>query len=167
MLFMIRGQISSNISDLNDLHSIYHWIPNENMIRPNSIELSKKHLTLDIIQNEWHSMYDYILFKIFNQNFLVRDNIKYIPYILVDIEEWVFSESIFKYNINSDANHYVLWNSKTNFENGINHFDEKMINSIINNKLTKLKENDNYDFAWYINPKPSIPDFFHVQVFFI
>ena len=80
-MIMIRGQISSNILDLNDLHSIYNWIPNENMIRPNSIELSKKHLTLDIIQNEWYSMYDYLLFKIFNQNLYRMDSFLILNFI--------------------------------------------------------------------------------------
>lgn len=163
---MIHNQIPSNIESLHVLHKIYEWIPNENMIRPNSIELAKKQLLMNTIENEWNTLQDYILFKVFNQDFEENSiGKKEIPYIKTSIAEYIFIESLFRYNLPSYANHYVLWFSKINYENGKHIISEKEINEIIFSELCKYIEN--FNFAWYINPKPSVPDFFHVQVFWI
>jgi hypothetical protein len=163
---MIQNQIPSDIESLHVLHEIYEWIPNENMIRPNSIELAKKQLLMNTIENEWNTLQDYILFKVFNQDFEENSiGKKAIPYIKTSIEEYIFTESLFRYNLPSYANHYVLWFSKIKYENGKHIISEKEINEIIISELCKYIEN--FNFAWYINPKPSVPDFFHVQVFWI
>lgn len=164
---MIQNQIPSNIETLNVLHKIYEWIPNENMIRPNSIELAKKQLLMNTIENEWVTLQDYILFKVFNQDFEEIPTIckKKIPYIKTSISEFVFTESLFRYNLPTHAKHYVLWFSKINFENSQYIIFKEIINDIIFSELSKYT--NNFDFAWYINPKPSVPDFFHVQVFWI
>jgi hypothetical protein len=39
------------------------------------------------------------------------------------------------------------------------------INKIITKNLQNITGSDNFDFAWYKNPKPTIKEFFHVQVF--
>jgi len=164
---MIQNQIPSNIESLNVLHELYEWIPDQNMIRPNSIELAKKQLLMNTIESEWLTLQDYILFKVFNQDFIELPTIckKKIPYIKTSISEFVFTESLFRYNLPTYANHYVLWFSKINFENGKNIINKDTINNIIILEISKYT--DNFDFAWYINPKPSVSDFFHVQVFWI
>jgi len=162
---MIQNQIPSDIQSLNKLHETYEWIPNEYMIRPNSIELSRKNILIDSIKNEWSSPSDYILFKIFKQNFEETNYKKYVPFIHISIPYTVFTESLFRYNVPNKVNHYVLWFSKINYELGKNTINTELINDIIRMELAK--KNKNFDFAWYLNPKPSIPDFFHVQVFWI
>lgn len=165
---MIRDQISSNFNDLNELNKIYYWIPNENMIRPNTMELARKKLTILTIENDWESMYDFILYKVFNQNFLLY-NKKYIPFIKTDILEWVLTKSLFKYNLPSNTEHYVLWNSMIDYNTGSLKINElkKLINNLLNKEISNICNHNNYNYVWYINPKPSVPEFFHVQVFFI
>jgi hypothetical protein len=120
---------------------------------------------MNTIENEWITLRDYILFKVFNQDFEENSfGKKRIPNIKISISDFVFTESLFRYNLPTYSNHYVLWFSKINYENGKN-ISEETINHIIIYELSKRI--DNFDFAWYINPKPSVPDFFHVQVFWI
>jgi len=164
---MIQNQIPSDIQELNKLHETYEWIPNEYMVRPNSIEMSRKNLLIETIKNEWLTPCDFILNKVFNQDFISNEitNQKFVPFIKVSIPEIVFTESLFRYNLSSNANHYVLWFSKINYFFGKETIDKDFINNIIKNEI--IKKTNNFDFAWYINPKPSVPDFFHVQVFWI
>ena len=35
----------------------------------------------------------------------------------------------------------------------------------IEHELTAMQGKDKFDFAWYINPKMTVPELFHVQVF--
>jgi hypothetical protein len=138
---MIRGRISSLIEELNELSKIYNWIPNENTIRPSREDLEKKWETLHHIEQNWHSMKDYVYHNILN----------------CTEKEWVFSPSIFRYNLPADANHWVLWNTRTDINAMI---EDETINAVLCGLLDQTT-----DFAWYKNPKPSVPEYFHVQVF--
>ena len=84
---MIQNQIPSDIQTLNKLHETYEWIPNEYMVRPNSIEMSKKNFLIEIIEDEWLTPADYILHKVFNQPFILSEEIykKYVPLMQVRI----------------------------------------------------------------------------------
>ena len=44
---------------------------------------------------------------------------------------------------------------------------DQTINEIISMNLLKITKSSDFDFVWYKNPKPSITNFFHVQVFWI
>jgi hypothetical protein len=162
LLQMIRRRISSDIQDLNKLHEEYWWIPNENMIRPSPKVLEdKKHFSNYVLGN-WMSFRDFILdthFKypidVEDGHICIRDHIK--------SSEWNFQKSLFPYNLPSDVNHYILWNS---FHNYSANFDDSVINGIIKDTLEHMI-GTNFDFAWYCNPKPSIPELYHVQVFWI
>ena len=78
--------------------------------------------------------------------------------------EWNFQKSLFPYNLPDDVNHCVLWNSMYDYFYG---FDDTVINNIITETLEHMLGTDKFDFAWYKNPKPSIPELWHCQVFWI
>ena len=149
---MLRRKISSNITDLNKLNKTYKWIPNEFTIRPDYQTLEyKKNFSKQILE-KWSSLNEYIYHEVFQAN---------------PNNTWVFQPSIFRYNIPYTANHYVLWNIEHNLYDNI---DDEIINNKIIDELNKLfgTSNDNiYDFAWYKNPKPTVPEYYHVQVFWI
>lgn len=161
-LIMICDQISSDINELNGLHSVFPWIPNKDMIRPSVEELRQKAALANIIAVEWGSMRDYILHTVFRQSYVEVTRKKFVPDS--DVVDHVFEESQFRYDLPSTANHFVLWFSKVVFRNGYA-IHKDLVNEIIVGELKKRCER--FDFAWYINPKPSVPDFFHVQVFWI
>ena len=158
------GHIDSNIDNLNKLHNIYKWIPNSESIRPNHTDLENKRIMINHINNDWICPRDYILSKIFDQVYHLNLNMKYeITQIDPNIKEWVFKPSDFRYKIIPEANHYILWNlSKTINDT----FPENYINCLIMDEISQITTNK-YNFAWYRNPKPTIHDFYHVQVFWV
>ena len=160
---MISNQISSELDDLDELCKTYPWIPNRNTIRPSPEELERKFILMEKIDAEWITLYDYILFQVFAQPYEINYK-KHIPYIS-NISDWVFTESLFRYNLPPSTHHYVLWFSGLDYNEGLESIDVGKINTIITNELKK--RTSLFDFAWYVNPKPSVPDLFHVQVFWI
>lgn len=159
---MIRNRISSDIQDLNELHKKYWWIPNETMIRPNSKILEEKQHFSNYVLHNWMSFRDFILDTHFKYPVDIDDGH---IHILNNVEkpEWNFQKSLFPYSLPENVNHYVLWNSYYNY---FADFDDLTINRIIKDTLESMLRCD-FDFAWYKNPKPSIPELYHLQVFWI
>lgn len=162
-MILLRSKISSNMEDLNELHKERWWIPNKNMIRPQKDVLDSKREFSKNVLAKWATYRDFILDTHFRYPINTYNNL-----LIVDDtdkkEEWNFRASLFPYNLPADVNHYVLWNSKYDY---FTEFDEVKINRIIKECLSNMLNSDDFDFAWYLNPKPSIPDLWHCQVFWI
>lgn len=158
---MIRGRISCDIPSLNELHSKYEWIPDETMIRPSPEGIQYKMKLLEWISQKWLSQTNYVLHTIFGVE--MKENAEHKCYAIgKPLYEWMFTPSLFRYNVPTISNHYVLWNSRFSF---FVDFDDEVINEKISEYLDGLVGKDKYDFAWYKNPKPSVVEFYHVQVF--
>jgi hypothetical protein len=160
---MIRSKISSNIQDLNNLHKTHSWIPDETMIRPTAAILENKRQFSQYVLANWMSFRDFILDTHFKYRIDIEDSHKYVV-DEVKKSEWNFGKSLFPYDLPNGVNHYVLWNSLYDY---FNEFCDTVINSIINDTLVSMLGTDQFDFAWYVNPKPSIPELWHCQVFWI
>ena len=171
-----RERISNDIIKLNELHQIYSWIPNENQIRPKKNILKIKLEKLSIIKFQWRSLKDYIDHVVWD---IPKDldpitNTFHVTSIPTEIYKLQLSE--FPYNT-VDSVHYVLWFADTrmiestsptspsspSYSQYCEH--DELINQLLNELLLKQFEHDRYSFAWYVNPKMSVPDYFHVQVF--
>eukprot|EP00386_Alphamonas_edax_P002500 GDKI01007462.1.p1 GENE.GDKI01007462.1~~GDKI01007462.1.p1 ORF type:complete len:246 (+),score=14.98 GDKI01007462.1:83-820(+) len=144
----IRHRISSHIEDLNRLSEMYVWVPNEHMIRPTEADLAYKYEVHCRIQAEWPSMREYVWKCILKET----------------QEEWVFCPSMFRYRIPPEAHHYVLWNTNRPFDSDTN-LDDSTVNGVLNAYFES--KNVSVDYVWYKNPKPSVEDYWHVQVFWI
>jgi len=170
---MIRNIISSNIDSLNDLNKQYIWLPNSESIRPNQFDLTHKQYRLNQITNEWVSLADYIRFKIFGQkaylNSLNKKQILVKPDQATQhiLPKFVFAESEFKYNLIPESNHWIMWLSEFTQNEMLTIELINTINEEITNQLTKIIGSEKFDFAWYKNPKPTVDEFLHVQVFWI
>jgi hypothetical protein len=160
---MFVGHISSDIEELNRLHEIYYWIPNEYMIRPTDSILQEKDVFSKFILEQWHSYKDYILDTHFFRGMSLFDNRLRLTNPITE-SEWFFSRSSFPYDLAEGVNHYVLWNC---FYDYYFDFKESVIDTIIKDTLGVIIGSEDFDFAWYKNPKPSIPELWHVQVFWI
>ena len=160
---MLRSEIPSNIVELNTLHTTYYWVPNETQIRPTEVQQLKKFFLSNTINDEWQSVKDFILHTVFGKTFTTEGNIKLVK-DSDNVTEWVFNESHFRYNIDAKANHFVLWNSKFNYSKD---FDKEMINQLLTEMIKGKLGHTNFDFAWYKNPKPTVPELFHLQVFWV
>jgi hypothetical protein len=138
---MLQTQISSNPDDLDELFKSHPWLPNSKTCRPNEITQIEK---IELINT---SSLDDIVSLIFE-----------------DKKGWVFKPTRFRYNLPSETSHWVLWNSYYTMEWNA---DPNEITEVIFTLLYEHLGNDKFDFAWYINPKPTVKQFYHVQVFWI
>lgn len=163
MIRLLRCKISSDIQDLNELHKKYFWIPNETMIRPSPKVLEDKRQFSNYVLHNWMSFKDFILDTHFKFPVDIEDGHLYVLDTPRKIE-WNFQKSLFPYDLPESVYHYVLWNS---FTDCFHLFEDSKINNIIKETLESMLGCDSFDFAWYINPKPSIPELWHCQVFWI
>ena len=169
---MLRNRIACDLKNLDDLNKIYPWIPNSISIRPKPIDIEKKKILSMEIQSDWNTYSDYILHVIFGYKYYVNDYGKKITPInnfspSCNQNKWVFAPSMFRYNIIPESNHWILWCLEKDFSFD---FPDELINQIIEEKIKfvlDLESNIDFQFAWYKNPKPTIPEFYHVQVFWI
>jgi hypothetical protein len=163
---MMKGKIHSDIEQLNRLNQVYPWIPNERSIRPKNEDIAVKNQRIREISEQWVSMKDYILHHVFDQQCSYDDQQhgKRVCRSLPDHPVWAFCPSTFRYDLPEYANHYVLWYSDGDHSQD---YHEEFINNQIQDWIWKLVNNDKFDFAWYKNPKPTVPEFYHVQVFWI
>jgi hypothetical protein len=138
----MQKQIPSDISSLNELSRVYPWIPNENSIRPSPEVMIKKCMFNQHIQRDWPSLKGYIEQTIFRTR-----------------KGWIFEECMFPYN--TKGKHFVLWHTDFPFtiEPALTNQPEEEVNK-------EIKKYVKGEFVWYINPKPTVLEFYHVQVFF-
>tara|TARA_B100000161_G_scaffold251563_1_gene210705 strand:+ start:767 stop:1300 length:534 start_codon:yes stop_codon:yes gene_type:complete len=158
-------KVSSNKEELERLHVQYNWIPGLNNIRPSKEIIYKKYVDIIFIPLLYKSMKDYIYINHFKfKPTLEKDansakvSLKCLPKD-VDIKK-IFVENEYPYDLPPGTNHYVLWYSHPDLTR-----NDWKINKDIYDSLFKLLKNKNFEFVWYENPKMSIPEIFHVQVF--
>ena len=156
---LIRSRVSSDVSELNILNMIYPWVPNETQVRPTPEQMELKRLNLAALDQQWRSMRDYILYEIFGKHPCVDDSNKLCTSDdAVSVADVRFCPSHFPYNIQAGGKHWVLWF-------GCHEEPNLNINNIIAKMIKERAGHDDFDFAWYPNPKMSLPDFYHVHVF--
>jgi len=154
------GSISSDKNELDVLYESYKWIPNSRCIRPTEDMKLKKSDFYNNINKNWVSFEDYILYSIFNSEKIITKNIRSSKRINIENEKR-FVPNMFPYQLEEGGQHWVMWygtHSKT--------LSDEQISKDIEDKLRSfVGPNVLFNFAWYKNPKMSIPEFFHVQVF--
>ena len=158
---MLRSEISSDVEVLSELSMSFPWIPDKETIRPSDEILLYKTQTLNDICEKWNSIEDYILFRIFGKAFSIENGRYVVKDFSVDRNKKVFRTNDFPYNI-PVGNHWVMWYASKDRD-----FDSHQITHDISHSILQLLGHNNYDFAWYVNPKMTVPEFFHVQVFWI
>ena len=104
-------------------------------------------------------MKDYVLHEVFEKPVQVdEENKLYVSDDEIAPNTIKFCPNQFPYN--TAGRHHVLWFG-CNEEPNIN------ITNVVMRELKRHLGHDNFDFAWYCNPKMSLPDFYHVQVFWV
>jgi hypothetical protein len=161
MKSLLRGKISSNIEDLQQLHDqSYSWLPSAQQIRPTPETLQAKHMTCDMILLQYKSFADYILHKVFNVAVVEQESDGKLAAIDHEVSQQIrFAPNDFPYQV--EGMHYVLW-----FGTKTQPCPDDDISATIDRLLQEKYPQQRYDFAWYVNPKMTVPEFFHVQVFF-
>lgn len=158
----LNMRIHPNYEVLNAYNELYSWIPNGNQIRPTGMNILMKERLIDKINKEYISTRDYILIEIFNYKFNKNKENKYKVINDNNIKLYKFQVCLFKYGINPKTFHYQMWYTCDKSE-----LIDKEINKDIYNSIYNIIKSDKFKFVWYENPKMSIEDIYHVQVFWI
>ena len=165
---LFRCQITSDIDILELLHEKIAWIPGKNNIRP---KIQQKKDKIDKINNEqmkYLSGKDYIFHTVFGCQTNVNANGLLFVHNKDNLNKEIFMENRFPYDLPPKTLHYIMWYSKFDTQN----IDQEKINNDINNNIKEIlkgekNKQNGYDFVWYKNPKMTVNDVFHVQVFWI
>jgi hypothetical protein len=138
---MLRSKISSDPAILEVLSARRPWIPNAQTMRPTPEDLAKKMAWMAL--QPPYQLKQYLLDTLFKG------------------DVWAFSPAMFRYNTTGE--HYILWNSEEDY---FYEYDDDIIDTMIKELLTHIVGNSStFDYAWYKNPKPSVPELYHVHVF--
>lgn len=171
----IRQEIDSDLDSLDEWHYAFPWIPGRDQIRPNFQTLARKYDFMDTLSLYWISLDDFLWHHVFGKEYSFFQGKKFIN-SSNEIEkqtetekEPVLQEAMFPYQLSQGGYHYVLW--YPSFESIEKNKIQKDLEKLIlkcskrNPEKKELQKEKEIQFAWYINPKPSVLSFFHVQVF--
>lgn len=152
-------KISTKLNDLDNMHQSNLWIPNSKQIRPIEEVIQEKNILMKNILIFYESMNDYILDTIFNLPKKFNSKGK----LLVDTKnikpEFKLVKNKFPYDLPIQTEHYILW-----FNTEVNYLTDIEIKQIIDIEIKKYFKKKK-EFVWYENPKMSIPQLYHIQVF--
>jgi hypothetical protein len=158
----LQGRISHRLEDLDLLHEKFNWVPSSSQIRPNESSLRRKTSQIAKINEKWNSLAEYIYHTVFGCTTVEIDDKLYVPD--ADIRnQRRFRVSTFPYNLDGGGYHYVMWYGDTNLS-----LTDEIINDNIREEIQLIVgDKVRFQFAWYENPKMTVPDVYHVQVFWI
>ena len=156
----LNCKIDSDIQVLDELNKTFKWIPSSENIRPIQEVIEKKESDYSFFDNFYSSITDQILIRYFKfPSRINRKNNKMESKIsLQSVREKFFLENEYPYNLPEGTNHYVMWYTYDNIS-------DIEITSDILDSLKNILKHDNFEFVWYENPKMSVPEVYHVQVF--
>ncbi len=151
-------KISPDLEILESLNKEYNWIPGPNNIRPNEELILKKEKDLENADNFYASVKDYMYDLIFDFPTKFNSNGKLVAIVPNKMVK-IFRENDYPYILPENTYHYIMWYNTS----------QKMISD---SEITQdIKDNINhimkcnYNFVWYENPKMSVSEIYHVQVF--
>ena len=162
-----NSRIPSDLESLSKLTVQYGgWIPGPSGIRPTPEMMEKKKKLVHQIQTGWSSVRDYLLHLVFEReiatNYIGQ---KYVVNLDAphDLLSFKFIPNDFPYQFTDPAaQHWVLWYFPTYRDPRLT---DELINEHIQQALHEICGHGRAVWAWYENPKMSVPDLYHVQVF--
>lgn len=160
-----RGRrISSELDHLDALNDRagWSWCPSSLHIRPDKRAKERKQDLKATVSTMYASNSDYILDMIFE--FPTRENADgkiVVPREPLGNRTRRFRPNEFPYQLPPGTQHWVMWYSYGPAAG----LSEGEINNDIDAELRLHLGHEEFDFAWYENPKMTIPEIYHVQVF--
>ena len=132
-------QMLSDLGFLEAAHQKYPWIPGRDNIRPTPDVINDKVKYLTAMDLQYSSTGEFVLNEIFGGD---------------STAQIAFHSNKFPYNLPLCTHHWLLWVRDGHM------LSVEEINAIIISGLPNDSE-----FTWYENPKQSLPDVWHIQVF--
>jgi hypothetical protein len=160
----LAGRISPDAAELDEVHKVYPFVPNSLQVRPTPEGKEQKAAKLIQISLEYRNFVDFIYHTVFNCPVIHGEDSKKIVSnrhrAKVQREKLkLLQPQLFPYQ--NAGHHSVMWYSGEDNEKT----DEEISADIHQELAAMLGSHDNFDFGWYVNPRMTVPEFFHVQVF--
>eukprot|EP00602_Paraphysomonas_sp_CaronLab_P001375 CAMPEP_0185027626 /NCGR_PEP_ID=MMETSP1103-20130426/12885_1 /TAXON_ID=36769 /ORGANISM="Paraphysomonas bandaiensis, Strain Caron Lab Isolate" /LENGTH=189 /DNA_ID=CAMNT_0027561719 /DNA_START=295 /DNA_END=864 /DNA_ORIENTATION=+ len=174
----LRCRIPSDLASLETLHCSYPWIPGPDQVRPSEKCKEHKAIRMQALDANWEGREDYILSSVFYKPVEVAPSGRFQVLDRNISGKLRFVPNEFPYQIDV-GHHYILWFGATLDEStldtpagscrrweGVCPLSDEEINCHITEALKEIAADENsFDFAWYENPKMTVPEIYHVQVF--
>jgi tetratricopeptide (TPR) repeat protein len=165
-------EVSSDIENLRLLKERCGWTPGAEQIRPSEHVKNKKIHILASVLNTFSTPLDYLLSSVFSAptressksdgdfklTTKTEDGRPFVPISTAG----VLCSNEFPYNVDDLTYHSVCWYPFKSRPNSLRSVD---ISSDIERCLNSELGHANYEAVWYENPKMTIPELYHVQVF--
>lgn len=158
-----RGRIDAQKENLEILHQQFPWIPGQEAIRPTRTQIEAKHASQREIETLYEAYLDFVLIEIFG--FPIVGGVSENPKRKADFSNdaaiplTVFKHNKFPYAVPAGTNHYVWWTREPMFQT------PDRVTKCIEAALQELQSGAVHNIVWYENPKMTIPEVYHVQVF--
>ncbi len=157
---IFRQEVSSDTHILQELHKQFSWIPGEESIRPSEAVKAIKVETLCEVERNWVSFHDYLLCNVFKkpkakgsmERFYSADR-------EVSEADKVLQPNDYPYD-HIVGHHWIMWYGSKHRS-----YESTHISADVEEGLRRHLGGEHFDFVWYENPKMSLPEFFHVHVF--
>lgn len=158
---MYRGKISSDLEEMQKLQQMFKWMPGKDSIRPDAETLARKQKFNEMVKSCYFSEADYLYETVFRipAERDAADGLKRVDRELVTKQKRVFDRNQFGYALPDETRHFIMW-----YTFGPPELNDEHINEHIVQDISSRVGHDRFEFAWYENPKMTVPDIYHVQV---
>ena len=155
----LRRKVDARVSSLEKLRRDgFHWVPGKDNVRPTLETREKKLKWLDSVLSKYRGRRDFVLNDIFLcETKKDEKGLMYVPEAsLARVgKKRKLYPNMFPYDLPSGTLHYIMWYTWL-----------RPKDCEITDDIGKALGGD-VDFIWYENPKMTIPEIFHVQVFVV
>ena len=175
-----RGRVSSDVRQLQALHTHHPWVPGHDHIRPVPAHVHQKVQFLETIEKRFDTHADYVFAELFGLPTTCpyaepHDAICVVSQLHRNMAArrrmCVLVANMFPYQVPHNSHHAVMW-----YASSAEEVDDGDVDADIEERLPALALAEGvtstpdvpahrFDFVWYLNPKMSIPGVYHVQVF--
>jgi hypothetical protein len=156
-------RVTSDARILQLYHLRYGWIPGDEQIRPSQTETQSKKEHCDWIRETYQSNKDYVQVELFGlpggRSSTGKLEACATSLALNPIRKKLVPNR-FPYRVPEGTHHYIMW-----YLDSKDKLSDRVITRDIAEELESMGHN-HFEFVWYENPKMTIPDVYHIQVFF-
>lgn len=157
-------EIPSDLESMDRLSMHFPWLPNSACIRPTDTIQSKKKNYMQLVGREYRSIGDRVLEDIFHYQTSIVDGRQVALSPDVIQHQRALRPHKFPYNVREGTNHAVLWFYPT----VASQLRADTITRYVREELAispDVPAGTEVEFVWYENPKMTVPQIYHVQVF--
>eukprot|EP00040_Diaphanoeca_grandis_P021410 m.114058 g.114058 ORF g.114058 m.114058 type:complete len:223 (+) comp28324_c0_seq2:228-896(+) len=158
----LNCEIPSDLDSLDMLMEKFGFLPGRCNCRPNPTVLELKHKYLEEVVKFYDCVGDRVLEEIFKCPVQLDAESRFVASLPPDCRR-NFSAHKFPYELPEGVQHYVMWYT----QEGKTLTAKKITEHIRMDIADITKKRDGFKFGWYENPKMTVLEVYHVQVFWV